>query len=111
MLFGSEHMARADTRGGMEPRFMQGVLPSRPRSQVVAYRDEWLILHWYAHQDVEAVRAITRLELDGDRVARLRNYFFNPEFVSEVCAELGLPVRVNGYRYCAPTALGEAAPG
>jgi RNA polymerase sigma-70 factor, ECF subfamily len=60
------------------------------------------VLHWYAHQDGEAVRAITRLEPDGDRVAHLRNYFFNPEFIAEVCGELALSVRVNGYRYCMP---------
>jgi RNA polymerase sigma-70 factor (ECF subfamily) len=110
LLFGSERMAQADTRGGMEPRFMQGVLPSRPRSELINYRGEWIVLHWYAHLDGEAVRAITRLELDGDRVARLRNYFFNPEFISEVCADLALPVRVNGYRYCAPPAPREPAP-
>jgi RNA polymerase sigma-70 factor (ECF subfamily) len=103
MLFGSERMAQADTRGGMEPRFMQGVLPSRPRSQLISYRGEWIVLHWYAHQDGEAVRAVTRLELDGGSVARLRNYFFSPELISEVCSDLTLPVRVNGYRYCPPS--------
>jgi RNA polymerase sigma-70 factor, ECF subfamily len=45
------------------------------------------------------VRAITRLATEGDRVARVQNYFFNPDFVSEVCAELGLPWRSNGYRW------------
>jgi len=32
-------------------------------------------------------------------VARLRNYFFTPDVIAEVCAELGVPYRVNGYRY------------
>jgi len=40
-----------------------------------------------------------RVELDGDRVALLRNYFFNPDFIAEVCGELGLPWRSNGYRW------------
>ena len=51
------------------------------------------------HEDGEAVRAVTRVEPDGDRVARLRNYFFTPDFIAEVCGELGVPFRPNGYRY------------
>lgn len=102
MLFGSKVMATADTSGGMEPRFMQGVLPSAPRATLVWHRDAWIFLHWYAHHDGEAVRAITRVELDGDRVARLRNYFFNPDFIAEVCGELGVPWRSNGHKWCAP---------
>jgi RNA polymerase sigma-70 factor (ECF subfamily) len=99
MLFGSERMATADTSGGMEARFMQGVLPTPPRVDLVAHRGAWVFVHWYAHNDGEAVRAITRVELDGDRVAHLRNYFFNPDFIAEVCGELGLPWRSNGYRW------------
>jgi RNA polymerase sigma-70 factor (ECF subfamily) len=45
------------------------------------------------------VRAITRLETDGNHVARLQNYFFTPDFVADVCNEIGLPFRVNGYRW------------
>ena len=107
MLFGSPRMATADTSGGMEARFIQGVLPTAPRVELVAHRGAWVFVHWYAHADGEAVRAITRVELDGDRVACLRNYFFNPDFIAEVCGELGLPWRSNGYRWsasCAPPA-------
>jgi RNA polymerase sigma-70 factor (ECF subfamily) len=99
MLFGSQRMATADQNGGMEARFMQGVLPSAPRVELVAHRGEWLLLHWYAHSDGEAVRAITRIVVEGDHIAHLRNYFFNPDFVAEVCAELGLPWRSNGHRW------------
>jgi RNA polymerase sigma-70 factor (ECF subfamily) len=102
MLFGSRRMATADVNGGMEPRFMQGVLPSAPRVEVRAHRGAWILLHWYAHHDGEAVRAITRVEPDGDRVARLRNYFFTPDFIGDVCGELGVPFRSNGHRFCAP---------
>ncbi len=99
MLFGSPSMAAADTHGGMEARFIQGVLPTAPRVELVAHRGAWVFVHWYAHSDGEAVRAITRVELDGDRVAHLRNYFFNPDFIAEVCGELSLPWRSNGYRW------------
>ncbi|HEX8796282.1 MAG TPA: RNA polymerase sigma factor [Polyangiaceae bacterium] len=104
MLFGSRRMATADVNGGIEARFMQGVLPSAPRVEAVAHRGEWILLHWHPHRDREAVRAITRIEAggDGDRVARLQNYFFNPDFIAEVCAELGVPWRSNGYRWFLP---------
>ena len=60
MLFGSQRMAAADGNGGIEARFIQGVLPSAPRAELVAHRGAWVLLHWYAHEDGEAVRAITR---------------------------------------------------
>jgi len=99
MLFGSRRMATADVDGGMEARFIQGVMPAPPRVEAVVHRGEWFLLHWYRHQDGEAVRAITRIEADADRVARLQNYFFNPDFIAELCGELGLPWRSNGYRW------------
>jgi RNA polymerase sigma-70 factor (ECF subfamily) len=101
MLFGSPRLATADTHGGIEARFIQGVLPTAPRVELVAHRGAWVFVHWYAHADREAVRAITRVEPDGDRVSHLRNYFFNPDFIAEVCGELGLPWRSNGYRWSA----------
>ena len=32
----------------------------------------------------------------GERIARLRNYFYTPEIIAEVCAELDMPCRING---------------
>ena len=43
MLFGSKRMATADENGGMEPRFMQGVLPEAPRVEVRMHRGEWVL--------------------------------------------------------------------
>lgn len=102
MLFGSERMATADVNGGMEARFMAGVRPSAPRVEARAHRGAWILLHWYAHDDGEAVRAVTRIEPDGDRVARLANYFFTPDLIADVCGELGVPSRPNGYRWFLP---------
>jgi RNA polymerase sigma-70 factor (ECF subfamily) len=101
MLFGSRRMAAPSEGGicdGMDARFGQGVLPEPARLELRAHRGEILLLSWYAHRDGEFVRAITRVELsaDGDRIARLRNYFFTPEVIAELCGELGLPCRSNG---------------
>jgi RNA polymerase sigma-70 factor (ECF subfamily) len=103
MLFGSKRMATADENGGIEARFMQGVIDSAPRVEAREHRGRWILLHWYAHHDGDAVRALTRIESDGDRVARLSNYFFTPDLISEVCGELGVPFRANGYRWWLPS--------
>lgn len=99
MLFGSKRMATADQHGGMEARFMQGVLPSSPRCEVRVHRGEPILLLWYAHTDGEAVRGINRVEIEDDRIAGLKNYFFTPDFIAEVCRELDVPFRSNGYRW------------
>jgi len=99
MLFGSKRMATADENGGMEARFMQGVLAEAPRVEARQHRGEWLLVHWYRHHDGEAVRAVTRVVAADDRVTRLRNYFFTPDFIEEICGELGVPFRSNGYRW------------
>jgi RNA polymerase sigma-70 factor (ECF subfamily) len=102
MLFGVKRLVTADVDGGIEPRFMQGIELRAPRVEAREHRGLWLLLHWYAHHDGEAVRALTRIEPDGEQVARLQNYFFNPDLIAEVCAELGVPFRSNGYRWWLP---------
>ncbi|HKO51945.1 MAG TPA: RNA polymerase sigma factor [Polyangiaceae bacterium] len=102
MVFGSQRMATAAERGGMEARFVAGVQPRPARLELVICRGEPLLLSWYAHDDGEAVRAVTRLEVSDGRISLLRNYFFTPDFIEEVCRELGLPFRSNGYRWWLP---------
>jgi RNA polymerase sigma-70 factor, ECF subfamily len=99
MLYGAERLARADTLGGIEARFMQGVRAAPPRAEAREHRGEWIILLHYAHSDGDAVRGINRLSIDGDRITRLRNYFFTPDAIAEVCRELDVRARSNGYRY------------
>ena len=102
MVFGSQRMARAAELGGMEGHFVAGVQPTPPRLELVICRGEPLLLSWYTHDDGEAVRAVTRLEVSDGRISLLRNYFFTPDFIEEVCRELGLPFRSNGYRWWLP---------
>ncbi|MEJ7596302.1 MAG: RNA polymerase sigma factor [Kofleriaceae bacterium] len=99
MMFGSERLAEAATRGGIEAKFVQQALPTPPRREIRVHRGEPIVLAWYAHTDGEHVRAIDRVEVVGDHVARLRNYFFTPDVLAEVCAELEVPVRSNGYKF------------
>jgi RNA polymerase sigma-70 factor (ECF subfamily) len=102
MLFGVEVMANPEAYG-FDARLFEGVVPSPPRVEARAHRGGWVLLHWYAHEDGEAVRALTRIQPDGDRIARLENYFYNPELIVEVCEELALPSRTNGRLWCRPS--------
>ena len=105
MLFGFRRLADPEVRALFDARFADGALPDEPpRVEARLHRGRWLLLHWYKHVDGEAVRAITTLELDGDRVARLANYFYNADFLADVGGELSVPVRVNGHRWWVPEA-------
>jgi len=88
-----------DPSRAIAPEYRVGLLPRPPRLEPRAHRGEVLLLGWYAHQDGEAVRAISRVELAGDRVARLRTYLHAPQTVEEICGELEVPFRTSGYRY------------
>jgi RNA polymerase sigma-70 factor (ECF subfamily) len=103
MLFGFKVLADPAARAMFDARFADGALPDAPpRVEARLHRGRWFLLHWYHHTDGEAVRAVTTLELDGDRVARLENYFYNPDFLADLGGELNVPFRVNGHRWCAP---------
>ncbi|HTV20473.1 MAG TPA: RNA polymerase sigma factor [Polyangiaceae bacterium] len=84
---------------GIDPRHLEGYRPEPPRVEVREHRGELILLYWYRHDDGEAVRSVARASSDGDRLATLRHYFFAPDALGEVCRELGVPFRTNGYRY------------
>ncbi|MFP2909129.1 RNA polymerase sigma factor [Pyxidicoccus sp. 3LFB2] len=88
-----------DERGGVPPELLEGYLGTVPRCEARAHRDGWVLLFWYEHVDGLKVRTVMTVETDGDRIARVRNYFFTPDVIAETCAELGVPFQVNGYRY------------
>jgi RNA polymerase sigma-70 factor (ECF subfamily) len=99
MLFGVKFLVDPNAKVGIDWELRKTALEAPPRVELRNHRGEWLVLHWYSHMDGDAVRAITRLELDGDRIAALHNYFYNPELVADVCGELGVPFRSNGHRW------------
>jgi len=97
MLFG--HLRMLDGRAPIDARLVAGITAEPPRLEARWHRDRWILVHWYQHDDGPAVRAITMLELDGDRVARLANHFYDPDFLADLGGELGVPTRSNGYRW------------
>lgn len=88
-----------DERGGVPAELLLDYTGQPARLEARAHRGEPILLFWYPHTGGEAVRAVARVELDDGRVARLRNYFFTSDVIAEVCRELGVPFRINGYRY------------
>src|SRR5207245_2405408 len=66
MLFGTRRLADPARLDGLDPAFFHNVLPQVPRVEPRLHRGEWLLVHWYAHSDGEAVRAPTLL-IVGDR--------------------------------------------
>jgi RNA polymerase sigma-70 factor, ECF subfamily len=88
-----------DERGGVAPALLAGYLGGSPRCEVRGYRDGWVLLFWFDHDSGPMVRAVWKVDGEGDAITRVRNYFFTPDVIGEVCAELGVPHRVNGYRY------------
>lgn len=104
MMFGD--LSSDDPRGGVEMQLRRGVLSAPPRAELRDYRGESIILFWYGHTDGEAVRAVARAEVRDGHIARVRNYFFTPDVITEVCRELDVPCRVNGYRYWLRTETG-----
>jgi RNA polymerase sigma-70 factor, ECF subfamily len=98
-LAGVLHGNPASDRSGIAPQFRNGVQPQPPRLELRMHRGEALLLGWFAHADGDAVRAISRLVVEGDRVSAMRTYLHQPEVLAEICAELAVPFRSNGYRH------------
>lgn len=108
MLFGSRYIDELARSGGEAAVFAQGIVPVPPRCELRVHRGEPLLLLWYQHADGEAVRAINRLETNEDGITRVRNYFYTPDFIAEVCGELNVPCRSNGNRYWVYNCGGES---
>jgi len=103
ILLGHRVLADLSAPIAIPVELRKGALPDTPRIELVWHRDRWLLLTWYAHVDGDAVRAVTTFECDGDKIARIDNYFFSPDMFAELGAELGVPVRSNGRRWWWPS--------
>lgn len=57
------------------------------------------------------MRGFSLLDIDDDRIAAMRTYFHSLEANAELCREVGLPYRTNGYRFCSATSLVEIGAG
>ncbi len=84
------------------PEWRHQIVEGSARFEIRPHRGRPILLAWWKHADGEAVRAFSLLEHEGDRISRMRTYFHTPEAIAEVCHELALPHRTNGYRFWPP---------
>jgi RNA polymerase sigma-70 factor (ECF subfamily) len=89
----------AHARVFIRPEWQQGVVETSARFEPKSYRGESLVLAWWQHEGGEAVRGFSLVDIDDDHVTAMRTYFHSPEAIAELCRELGLPYRTNGYRF------------
>ena len=80
-------------------QYRAGLQSRPPRLELRVHRGEPLLLGWFLHDDGEAVRAISRVTVEGDKISRMATYMHTPEVLAEICAELQVPYRSSGYRY------------
>ncbi len=99
LLLGHRVLADLTAPIAIPVELRRGALPHTPRIELRWHRDRWLLLTWYAHTDGEAVRAVTTFVCEGEQIARIDNHFFSPDLLTELGAELGVPVRSNGRRW------------
>jgi RNA polymerase sigma-70 factor (ECF subfamily) len=69
-----------------------------PRFEVRMHRGVPLVLGYFQHDSGQAVRSFARIEWEGDRVTGIRTYLHSPEALHEICSELGVACRSNGYK-------------
>ena len=108
--YGVEKMKRTDTGSlhhtlfspishAVQPAFLTGYQGGVPRAEVRDYQGEPVVIIWYDHEEGPRVRDAVRIDVEGSLVAKIRYYFFSPDVLSDVCGELSVPWRSNGYRY------------
>jgi RNA polymerase sigma-70 factor, ECF subfamily len=68
------------------------------RAEMRNFGGEPIVVLWARESDGNAVKSLARLDEQEGVVTRVRYYFFCPETLTEVCNELGLPMKTNGYR-------------
>jgi RNA polymerase sigma-70 factor (ECF subfamily) len=87
---------------GVPEAYLVDYVPLNPRAELRAHRGENLLLLFYQHRDgVDALRCFARFSVDSasGRIARLRQYYYSPEALSELARELDVPYRSNGYGF------------
>jgi len=103
MMFGATQAVPA----GIAAPHRGDLLFEPPRFEAVVLRGTPLVLAYFQHEHGEAVRSFSRLEWEraevephgaGDRISRIRTYLHSPEALREICGELNVSCRTNGYR-------------
>ncbi len=83
---------------GIPSDYRDGLQPLPPRFELRIHRGMPLVLTYWTHDDGDHVRGISLITSVDARISRIKTYMHSPELIAEVCAELGVTFRSNGYR-------------
>lgn len=92
--YGADQIRRGSIEHTLDP-----AKPYRYTAQVVDLWDEPVLVIRIVKDGKAAVNDLMRLTTEDGRVRSIRWYYFSPDFLTEVAAELGEPVELNGHHY------------
>jgi RNA polymerase sigma-70 factor (ECF subfamily) len=106
------HSLHSPISHAVAARWRDGDRGAAARVERREYHDEAILVSWYDDDRGPVVRDVIRIGVgeeapgspaapsgSSERIASVRFYFFCPDVIADVCGELGLPWRSNGYRY------------
>jgi len=95
------HALLTPLSSGVPGEYLTDYLPQPARAELQHVNGEPLLLVWYAHRGGEALRSFWRFQVDepSERVSGVTMYYYSPEALEELAAELGVPFRSNGYGF------------
>lgn len=67
------------------------------RAEAVKYNGEWIVVQWGGPRSAPILVTAERFEEEDGYVTRIREYFYCPETLAEIAAELGSDARPHGY--------------
>jgi RNA polymerase sigma-70 factor (ECF subfamily) len=83
---------------GIPSEYRKGLQAVPPRFELRTHRGEPVVLTFWTHDDGEHVRGVSRFTTEGHQITGIKTYMHSPELIAEVCKELGVTFRSNGYR-------------
>ncbi len=95
--YGREAIGKSE-RGVLYHTFASHPSKDTFRAESHDYKGEPIVLFWTKDAGREVVSSILKLDERDGAISRLRYYFFCPEVLAEVCGELRVPGKTNGYR-------------
>jgi RNA polymerase sigma-70 factor (ECF subfamily) len=67
------------------------------KAEAVMYNGEWIVVQWGGPRSAPILVTAERFEEEDGYVSRIREYFYCPETLAEIAAELGSHARPHGY--------------
>ncbi len=83
---------------GIRAEYRGNIQAEPPRFTLHMHRGAPLVLTVWKHDDGDHVRGVSLFETADDHITGIKTYMHSPELIAEVCTELGLTFRTNGYR-------------